>query len=177
MRLFLSILQMRLIDLFDCFLLDLDGVVYIGDSPVPGSVEAIRHLLDENKTVIFLTNNPRHTVTDYASKLRGMGIEATPLEIITSSTALANHIKSEFSDLLGKNAFVIGSQALKDEIRATGLELVSGEDGKKADFLIFGGHPDFHYDEMKIASIALANGAHFYATNRDAAYELQGLSS
>jgi len=161
---------MKLVDLFDCFLIDLDGVIYIGDSAVPGSVETIKNLLSNNKTVIFLTNNPRHNISQYSQKLNKLGIEGTSLNIITSSTALAQHIKTEFENLKDKTAFVIGSNSLKKEIELTGLKLVTGDEAKKADFLIFGGHPEFHYEEMKIATLALANGAHFYATNRDMVY-------
>lgn len=161
---------MKLIDLFDCYLIDLDGVVYIGDSAVPGSVETIQHLLNNDKFVIFLTNNPRHDISQYSQKLNKIGIEETSLNIITSATALANHIRSTFSNLKEKKAYVIGSRALKKAIEFTGLNLVDGEEAKKADFLIFGGHPEFHYDEMKIATLAISNGAHFFATNRDMVY-------
>jgi phosphoglycolate/pyridoxal phosphate phosphatase family enzyme len=161
---------MKLVDLFDCFLIDLDGVVYIGDSAVPGSVEAITYLLNNDKTVIFLTNNPRHNISEYSQKLKKIGIEGVSLNIITSATALASHIKDSFSDLKNKKAYVIGSEALKKEIELTGLNLVIGDEAKKADFVIFGGHPEFHYEEMKIATLAIANGAHFFATNRDMVY-------
>ena len=161
---------MKLVDLFDCFLIDLDGVVYIGENAVPGSVETIKYLLDNNKTVIFLTNNPRHTISEYSEKLNKIGIEGTSLNIITSATALARHIKFAYSDLELKKAFVIGSKSLKKEIESTGLKLVHGDEAKEADFLIFGGHPEFHYEEMKLATLAIANGAHFFATNRDMVY-------
>lgn len=161
---------MRLVDLYDCFLIDLDGVVYIGDSAVPGSVETIKYLLENNKTVIFLTNNPRHTISEYSEKLNKIGIEGASLNIITSATALARHIKFAYSDLEHKKAFVIGSSSLKKEIESIGLNLVDGDAAKQADFLVFGGHPEFHYDEMKLATLAIANGAHFFATNRDMVY-------
>jgi len=161
---------MKLVDLFDCFLIDLDGVVYIGDSEVPGSAEAVCDLVNCGKTVKFLTNNPRHAISQYSEKLNKIGIEHDSLNIITSGTALARHIKSNFSDLHNKKAYVIGSTALKEEIAGTGMNLVSGDSAKKADFVIFGGHPEFHYEEMKIATLAIANGAHFFATNRDMVY-------
>ncbi|MGB2691115.1 MAG: HAD-IIA family hydrolase [Thermodesulfobacteriota bacterium] len=161
---------MKLVDLFDCFLIDLDGVVYIGDSAVPGSAETIQYLLNNDKFVIFLTNNPRHDISQYSQKLNEIGIEETSLNIITSATALASHIKSTFSGLKDKTAYVIGSTALKKEIELTGLNLISGDEAKKADFVIFGGHPEFHYEEIKIATLAIANGAHFFATNRDMVY-------
>lgn len=161
---------MKLADLFDCFLIDLDGVIYIGDSAVPGSVEAVTKLLLNEHTLIFLTNNPRHNISQYCQKLNEIGIEETSLNIITSATALASHIQSVFANLEDKKAYVIGSEALKKEIELTGLKLVSGDEAKNADFVIFGGHPEFHYDEMKIATLAIGNGAHFFATNRDTVY-------
>ena len=161
---------MKLVDLFDCFLIDLDGVVYISDKAVPDSVECICELLKLDKTVIFLTNNPRHSIADYSEKLNKLGITGTTLNIITSGSALARHIKSHFEDLNHKKAYVIGSHNLKKHIEEIGLKLVNGDEAKNADFVVFGGHPEFHYDEMKIATLAISNGAHFYATNRDMVY-------
>lgn len=161
---------MKLVDLFDCFLIDLDGVIYIGDSAVPGSVETIKYLLKNDKFVIFLTNNPRHSLSEYLQKLNEIGIEGNSLNIITSASALASHIKTKFTNLKDKKAYVIGSKALKKEIEKTGLNLINGDEAKNADFVIFGGHPEFHYEEMKIATLAIGNGAHFFATNRDMVY-------
>lgn len=161
---------MRLADLFDCFLIDLDGVVYVGESPTEGAVETINILKKSGKIVIFLTNDPRKTAAEYSDKLREIGIVVNPGDVVTSGMAIAFHIKNSYTDLKEKSAYVVGSRSLKDEIRLTGLEVVSGEDAKKADFVIVGGHPDFHYEEMKLATLAIRGGAEFFATNRDPAY-------
>src|SRR3990170_3466808 len=123
---------MKLADLFDHFIIDLDGVVYIGDKPTDGAIETIATLRGLGKTVIFLTNDPRGSCREYAEKLNKMGI-----------------------------------QALKEEIAEIGLILTQGEEAKRSDFVIVGGHQGFNYEEMKIATIAIRNGAHFFATNRD----------
>ncbi|MEW6145890.1 MAG: HAD-IIA family hydrolase [Thermodesulfobacteriota bacterium] len=161
---------MRLADLFDCFLIDLDGVVYVGDSPTEGSVETINLLKKAGKIVIFLTNDPRKSAAEYSEKLRGMGIVINPGDVVTSGMAIAYHIRNTHTDIKDKKAYVVGSGSLKDEIKLTGLEIVSGEEAKKADFVIVGGHPDFHYEEMKIAALAVRGGAEFFATNRDPAF-------
>lgn len=161
---------MRLADLFDCFLIDLDGVVYVGDSPTEGSVETISLLKKSGKIVIFLTNDPRKTAAEYSEKLRGMGIPVSPGDVVTSGMAIAYHIKSSYEDISGKKAYVVGSKSLKKEIELTGLGIVDGEEAVNADFVIVGGHPDFHYEEMKLATLAIRNGAEFFATNRDPAY-------
>jgi 4-nitrophenyl phosphatase len=161
---------MRLADLFDCFLIDLDGVVYVGDNPTEGAAETIEQLKKSGKIVIFLTNDPRKTAAEYSEKLRSMGIAVSPGDVVTSGMAIAHHIRSTHPDIEGKKAYVVGSPSLKEEIGLTGLSVVNGEDAKDADFVIVGGHPDFHYDELKIASLAVRRGAELYATNRDPVY-------
>jgi len=157
---------MKLADLFDHFIIDLDGVVYIGDKPTDGAIETIATLRGLGKTVIFLTNDPRGSCREYAEKLNRMGIPASPQDIITSGMAIAHYLKKHYK-LDHKKAYVVGSQSLKEEIEETGLILTHGEEAKRADFIIVGGHPGFNYEEMKIATIAIRNGAHFFATNRD----------
>ncbi len=161
---------MILADLFDCFLIDLDGVVYVENIPTEGAVETINLLKRDGKLVTFLTNDPRRTAHEYAEKLRRMGVETEMGDVVTSGMAIAYHIKSEFGELGKKKAYVIGSKSLKEEIDLIGLKIVSGEEAKTADFVILGSHPEFHYEEMKLATIAIRNGALFYATNRDPFY-------
>lgn len=161
---------MRLLDLFNGFLIDMDGVVYVGEIPIEGSPDTIMHLKNNRKSVLFLTNDPRKSSSEYADKLRNIGIEANSQDVITSAMAIAHHISGEYNKLADMTAYAIGSNALKKQIKETGLKIVVGEEAKKADFVILGGHPDFHYNEMKLATLAIRNGAHFYATNRDPAY-------
>ncbi len=161
---------MKLIDKFNCFLIDLDGVVYVENSPIEGSVDTINHLVDIGKEVLFITNDPRSSPSEYTRKLRGLGLRVTEVDVITSAIAIANHIKTHTENSDKKNAYVVGSKALKKEIELAGLTLVDGEEAKEADYVILGGHPDFHYNELKLATLALRNGAEFFATSRDPAY-------
>ena len=158
---------MKLSDKFDHFLIDLDGVVYIGNKPISGSIKTLLILKDLGKNLIFLTNDPRSSVKDYSEKLNKFGLPAKPQDIITSSMSIAYYIKSKHKDVNHKKAYVVGSKALKDEIKRIGLELVAGKRAESADFVIIGGHPGFRYEEIKISSFAIRNGAYFYATSRD----------
>ena len=158
---------MKLSDKFDHFLIDLDGVVYIGNKPISGSIKTLLILKDLGKNLIFLTNDPRSSVKDYSEKLNKFGLPAKPQDIITSSMSIGYYIKSKHKDVNHKKAYVVGSKALKDEIKRIGLELVTGKRAESADFVIIGGHPGFRYEEIKISSFAIRNGAYFYATSRD----------
>ncbi|MBI2487660.1 MAG: HAD-IIA family hydrolase [Deltaproteobacteria bacterium] len=157
---------MKLVDLFDHFLIDLDGVVYVGDKPTVGAEETLKALRQFGKRLIFLTNDPRGSSRDYSEKLKKMNIQAGPDDVITSGMAIAHYIKEHYQ-LNQKKAYVVGSPALKEEIEQIGIKLSQGEDGRKADFVIVGGHSEFHYEELKYATLAIRNGAHFFATNRD----------
>ena len=80
------------------WILDLDGVVWLADEPVPGAPEAIARLRAARERVVFLTNNSSALVGDYVAKLHGMGIDAGEHEVLTSAQAAAA--------MLGKNASI-----------------------------------------------------------------------
>ena len=161
---------MKLSDSFSSYILDMDGVVYVGDIPTKGSVDTIKHLKESGKSILFLTNDPRKSPAHYSDKLKNIGIHASPKDVITSGMAIAQHIKEKYKGLQNMTAYVIGSNSLRNLIKDIGLRIVNGEKAKFADFVVMGSHPDFHYNEMKTATLALRNGANFYATNRDPAY-------
>ena len=45
----------------DGFLLDLDGVVYVGEDALPGAAQAIAALRAAGKELLFVTNDPRRS--------------------------------------------------------------------------------------------------------------------
>jgi HAD superfamily hydrolase (TIGR01458 family) len=68
-------------------LLDLDGVLYVGDKPVPGSAGVVDWLSREGVPYRYLTNTtsrPRRAVVD---NLTGMGINATEDQVLTPAVA------------------------------------------------------------------------------------------
>jgi glycerol-1-phosphatase len=154
---------------FDALVVDLDGVVWIGASAVPGSVAALRELRGRGIRLVFLTNDPRGSRTDYAAQLEGLGIDVDESEIATSSSALASLLSRE---PVGKTAYVIGSPALKSELASAGLRLLDGDAGRDADVVAVGGHVGFDYGELRIAGQALRRGAGLYATGRDAVFPM-----
>ncbi|HEV2728160.1 MAG TPA: HAD family hydrolase, partial [Solirubrobacterales bacterium] len=66
---------MPLADRFDGLLVDLDGVVWIGPDPVPGSAETLRALLEAGKRIVFVTNNPGKPPAAYAERLQELGVD------------------------------------------------------------------------------------------------------
>lgn len=161
---------MSLVEAYDGWVVDLDGVIWVGDRPVPGADRAIARLRAEGKRIVFLTNDPRGSRDAFARRLRTAGVPADPEQVVTSSAALAAFLRHEEGP--GRRAYAIGSPALKRELIDAGLVLVDGQDRERIDLVAVGGHEDFDYEELRIAAGGLGAGAELYATNRDPTYPM-----
>jgi len=73
----------RLADLSG-FAFDLDGCVWTGAVLLPGAAELLTALRRRDKRVVFLTNNSRELPESVARKLSGLGVEASPPEVLTA---------------------------------------------------------------------------------------------
>lgn len=163
---------MALADEFDGFLVDLDGVVWIGRELVPGSAEALRSLLDDGKEIVFITNNPGKPAAEYARRLSEAGVEVGAERIVTAGEATAA-LAAERGGA-GATAFVIGAPAFHETVAAAGLELLEGEAGRGADVVIVSGHRSFDYEELLTATLALQRGAALFATSHDPTLPMPG---
>lgn len=156
---------MALADRFDGLLVDLDGVVWIGREPVPGSVEALRSLLEAGKRIVFVTNNPGKLPAAYAERLRELGVEVGEEQIVTAGIAVAR-LAGEAAGEAG-GAYVIGGEPLKQMVAAAGARVLEGEEAWEAKAVVVSGHRGFDYGELVTAKRALERGAALFATSHD----------
>ncbi len=59
------------------WVLDLDGVVWLGDEPIPGAAAAVAALRRVDDAVLFVTNNSSLPLAEVEAKLGRHGIDAT----------------------------------------------------------------------------------------------------
>lgn len=163
---------MALADQFDGFLVDLDGVVWVGREPVPGAVEALRGLLEAGKEVVFVTNNPGRPAATYAERLADAGVEVDAARVVTAGEVTAGLAAG--APRAGKGAFVIGAPAFHETVAAEGLRVLKDEDGREAGVVVVSGHREFDYGELLTATRALQGGAALYATSRDPTLPMPG---
>jgi glycerol-1-phosphatase len=163
---------MALADEYDGLLVDLDGVVWIGREPVPGSAEALAALIEVGKPVVFVTNNPGRPASTYAERLRAAGVPAEEEQIVTAGMVTAA-LAAERAGA-GTGTYVIGAPAFKDTVAAAGLELLDREAGRDARAVIVSGHRGFDYEELLTATLALQRGAMLFATSRDPTLPMPG---
>lgn len=75
-------------------LLDLDGVFYVGDQPVPGGPDAVRWLNDNGIPYRFLTNTTSRPRAAVVSKLNSMGISASDEQVLTPAIVARDVLRS-----------------------------------------------------------------------------------
>jgi HAD superfamily hydrolase (TIGR01450 family) len=161
-----------LADRYDGLLIDLDGVVWIGREPVPGSPQALAALLEAGKRLVFVTNNPSRHPTVYAERLQGFGVEVGEQQIVTAGMVVAR-LAGEAAGR-GGGVFVIGASALKEMVTATGARLLEDGAGREAGVVVVSGHRGFDYEELLTAKLALDRGAALFATSHDATMPMPG---
>jgi glycerol-1-phosphatase len=163
---------MALADQFDGFLVDLDGVVWIGREPVPVAADALRALLEGGKEIVFVTNNSVRQPVKYADHLREAGIPVADDRVVTAGAATAGLAAERVG--AGGTAFVIGAPGFKETVAAGGLVLLDGEAARRADAVVVSGHREFDYAELLTATFALRAGASLFATSRDPTLPMPG---
>lgn len=146
-------------------ILDLDGTVYRGAEPVPGSPEAIAKLRERGVEVRFLTNNSGQTRESIADKLTALGVPTDAAEVTTSGDGAA----ARCLELGMIRVFVVGESGLVSTLSRAGLRVV--ESG--SDAVIAGICRTFGYDRLSAAMREIRAGAAFVATNRDATYPVE----
>jgi 4-nitrophenyl phosphatase len=142
------------------FALDLDGVVWLADEPVPGSAEAVARLRATGEPVVFVTNNSSQPVREVEAKLARQGIPAEG-DVLTSAMAAATLVEP------GERVLVCAGPGVVDALEERGAHPV--RDGE-ADAVLVGFHRDFDYERLRVAARAVRRGARLLATNDDASY-------
>lgn len=148
-------------------IIDMDGVLWEGNQPLPGLKDFFHLLRQKQLPFVLATNNASLTQAQYVEKLKKMGIEVTPNEILTSSMATA-HFLSEQTDVSNKTAFVIGEEGLRQPLKQAGFTLVDTFNKQSpVDYVISGLDRNLNWEKLAHASLYLHHGAQFIATNGD----------
>ena len=150
---------------YDVALLDLDGVVYLGRAAVPGAQEALAEARRRGMRLAFVTNNASRSSSAIAAQLTGLGVPATPAEVVTSAHAAARLIADRLPP--GAPVLVVGGIGLRIALRERGLRPVSTAAERPA-AVVQGYGPGIDYAMLAEAGLAVRAGAWFVAANADA---------
>jgi HAD superfamily hydrolase (TIGR01457 family) len=153
--------------LFDVYVMDLDGTVYLGDQLLPAALETILALRKLEKRLIFITNEASRTRQTIIEKLAGLGIPTSMEEVINSSLVTVDYLKQNHPKA---SLFVIGEPPLCAELQQAGFRLV--ESHAEIDVVVVSTDKRFDYPKLRTAFKAIKRGAAFISTNADRTYPL-----
>lgn len=142
----------------DCFLLDLDGTIYIGDMLLNGALDAVKRMQRTARTV-FLTNNSSRTRDFYVQKLGKMGFDVKRADVYTSANATIDFLKAD--SRLSK-LYIVGSKEVADEFASAGLNICD-----EADTVVLTFDKTLTYEKLVKATRLIKNGARYIATHPD----------
>lgn len=153
---------------FEGLVCDLDGVIYRGQREIEGAADAVTRLRGRGVKILFCTNNSRSSVTDYVTRLNGLGIEVRPDDVLTSAVVTADVLQER--GYAGKTAIVVGGKGVREALGDVCISVKDDPYVTVSDLVVVGWDPEFTYDAMKRASVAVRRGATLIATNDDATF-------
>lgn len=142
-------------------IIDMDGVLYQGDKPVPGLHEFFSFLRERPIPFILATNNSTRTPQQRVEKLARMGVQIFPEEVLTSGQATARVLAREYP--AGTRVHVFGSPALRKAVEEEGFVLADED----VELVVASMDRDVTYEKLKRAALLIRGGARFVATNLD----------
>jgi HAD superfamily hydrolase (TIGR01450 family) len=136
--------------LYEGYVFDLDGTIYLGDELLPGAQRLVLKLRELEKRVIFLSNNPTKDPKMYAEKLGELGLETPESEILNTVVTMTQWLLQNHP---GATVFPISEDPLKNSLREAGIRM-SG-DPEEIDIVIASYDRGFEYRKLQIAFDAI----------------------
>lgn len=146
-----------------CFIFDMDGTVYNGETLFDGAYNLFKYFEEHDIKYFFLTNNSSKTREVYAEKLVRLGIPFIKKDqIITSGDITIDYLKrSNFKDI-----FLVGTPEFEKQCKEAGLNIIDTK-FKKIHAVVVGFDTTFNYLKGEIATHYLRKGVPFISTNED----------
>ena len=146
--------------------LDLDGVVYLGDEVVPAAPAALEGVRGLGVRLAFVTNNSFRPPQRVAERLGRLGVKAAVEEVLTSANATVRLLGGE-DGLDGTKVLVVGGPGLRQALEDAGARLLDAAAWREAEVVAVGFDPDLTYDRVRTAALAIRAGARFVGSNPD----------
>ncbi len=145
------------------FIFDMDGTIYLGNSPFDFAIRFIRKLRENGYRVLFFTNNASHTAEFYMSKLSRLGFEPREGEIMTSGDVTIEYLLRHRA---GKSVYLVGTDELAESFREAGINMLVGNEAR-ADIVVTSFDTSLTYQKLDNACRLIKSGAEYLSTHPD----------
>ena len=157
---------------YDTVILDLDGVVYIGEHAVPHAIESLQAISD-NVHLCAATNNASRTSITVSEHLQSLGLNIPEEDVITSAQAGAQLMMSLVAP--GSRILAVGGDGVEAALvdcgfrvlRATQDDVANHTIAQEVSGVMQGHGRSTSWWDLTAAMWAISRGAQWVATNRD----------
>lgn len=146
-------------------IIDMDGVIWKGDAPIGDLPSTFRKIRERGLRFVFATNNGTKSPEEYQEKLRTLGVEIEPSQVVTSALGIAFMLDREYPK--GTKIFMIGENGICAALEEMGFEILSVERAQEAQIFVMGIDRGINFQKVAEATLLVRNGIPFYATNTD----------
>jgi glycerol 3-phosphatase-2 len=150
---------------YDVAMLDLDGVVYVGEDAVPGAPGHLDRARSAGMRLAYVTNNASRSPHTVAEHLRGLGVTVQDEDVVTSAQAAARLLRDRLPE--GSAVFVIGGTGLEVALREQGLRPVQ-DPAQDPVAVVSGFSADLRWGTVMAGAILVRDGLPWVASNTDA---------
>ena len=142
------------------FICDMDGVIYHGNKILPGVMEFVNWMIENNKKFVFLTNSPERTPHELSMKLERMGLSVSADHFYTSAMATAEFLHSQAP---GCTAYVIGEAALAKAMYDQKIYM----NDVNPDYVVLGETRTYCFEKLEKPNELVNKGAMLIGANPD----------
>lgn len=136
--------------LYDGYIFDLDGTIYLGSGLLPGAYRLITTLRKLGKRVVFLSNNPTRDVQMYVEKLTKLGLPTPAEEIVTTVFTTTQWLLQNAPDAV---VYPISEEPLIRSLRDAGIKI--SENPEEIDIVIASYDRTMTWKKLQIAFEAI----------------------
>lgn len=169
-----------------CFVLDMDGTIYLSKRLFPFTKPFLERLKETGRYFCYFTNNSSSNRQNYLDKLSGMGIPASPEQVFLSTQVILEEMQKLHPDEL---FFIVGTPNLSEAFRGAGLRVCEDEAAASGDrdgfyarllrqdedapaesglpVVILGFDTTLNYDKISLACRFVRRNAPYYGVNMD----------
>ncbi len=144
------------------FVFDIDGCLAVGSTPLPGAVETLAALRQRGYRFVLFTNDSLLSPDAWVRKVENLGFRFPDLRVLTAGQLAADWLAQRFP---GGRVFVIGSEAMAEEVRRRGLEVLEAAHAAAAQAVLVARTPEFTYAQLTAGLRALRSGAALVTTS------------
>jgi HAD superfamily hydrolase (TIGR01458 family) len=152
------------------FLIDLDGVLYVGKEPIKGAKECLERMESLGYDYRFVSNSTRRCKSSVASRLQSLGYNVDENRIFTPPLAAIDRMKIAAKE----RCFLLTTGDVQRDFEDAGIIV----DDKDVDFVIVGDAGErFTFESLNKAMRLILNGAGILALEKDRYWmEAEGLT-